>query len=166
MSRTQLRYLDGSKVKVEALPNSPMLRITVEDEFTILSGTVRRVFPLSRPDRHFSFQDAAGKEMGVLNRLDELDPESRRIAEEHLDRRYFTPRIEKIDNLKLDGGMWLFEVQTQRGPAQFYVRNWRDNSHEVRANRWHIQTVDGQRYEIPDVTKLDAKSTALMQKLF
>lgn len=166
MSRTQLRYLDGRRIKVEALSGSPMLRITVEGELTILSGSVRRLFPLSSPDRHFSIQDGAGKEVGVLNSLDEFDPESRRLVEAHLDRRYFTPRIERIDNLKLDGGMWLFEVQTQRGPAHFYVRNWRDSSHEVRANRWYIQTVDGQRYEIPDVAKLDAKSAALLQKLF
>jgi hypothetical protein len=82
-----------------------------------------------------------------------------------LDRRYFTPRILRIDFLKQDAGMWKFNVETQRGLAEFYVRNWRDSAHETGGGRWQISSVDGQRYEIQSVEALDARSQALLEQL-
>ncbi|MFX4470318.1 DUF1854 domain-containing protein, partial [Acinetobacter baumannii] len=83
------------------------------------------------------------------------------MFDEELDRRYFTPHVSRIDALKQDAGMWRFDVQTQRGPAQFYVRNWRDNAHETAPGRWQIMSVDGARFEILNLEELDAKSQRL-----
>ena len=55
--------------------------------------------------------------------------------------------------------------ETRRGEVELYVRNWRDNAHEVQLNRWMITSVDGQRYEIEDVEALDARSKALLDQL-
>ena len=83
----------------------------------------------------------------------------------HLDRRYFTPRILQIESLRQEAGMWRFVVETQRGRSEFFVRNWRDNAHEISPNRWHILSVDGGRYEIPNLEALDAQSRRLMDLL-
>jgi hypothetical protein len=104
--------------------------------------------------------------MGILRSLSELDDSSRKILEGELARRYFTPTIQAIESLRQDGGMWLFRVQTQRGPAQFYVRNWRDSSHEISHMRFQILSVDGQRFEIRDYMTLDERSKALLDQLF
>ncbi|HRK21093.1 MAG TPA: DUF1854 domain-containing protein, partial [Fimbriimonadaceae bacterium] len=77
-----------------------------------------------------------------------------------------TPTIRAIDSLRQDGGMWLFKVQTQRGPAEFYVRNWRDSSAEISHNRFQIVSVDGQRFEIRDLNALDDRSQAALDQLF
>ena len=79
---------------------------------------------------------------------------------------YFTPTILSIESLRQDGGMWLFKVETQRGPAEFYVRNWRDSSHEISHLRFQIVSVDGQRFEIRDLNALDERSQALLDQLF
>lgn len=101
----------------------------------------------------------------MLRSMDDLEPETESIFEEELNRRYFTPQVERIDGLRSEAGMWRFNVQTQRGPAEFYVRNWRDNAHEITPGRWMILSVDGARFEIVKIEDLDAKSQRLLDQL-
>jgi hypothetical protein len=96
----------------------------------------------------------------------QLDPSSQAVIADELDRTYFTPRISRIVSLKQEGGMWTWQVETSRGFAQFYVRSWRDSSHEIQPNRWQIQSVDGQRYEITDFEALDERSKQFIEQLF
>lgn len=166
MAASQLRYLDPKKVRFFLPEGSTHLRAIVEDELCILNAKLRRPFPLSNQDTYLSVQDGEGTEIGLLRSLSELDTESRRLVEIDLDRRYFTPKIVSIDSLKQEGGMWTFVVRTQRGPSQFYVRNWRDSSHEIQHGRWQINSVDGQRFEIEDYELLDEKSKNLLEQMF
>ena len=140
-------------------------RIQVGDEFVVLAATLRRIFPLSNPETYICIQDGAGKEVGVLRTVSGLDESSQIIFKEELDRRYFTPEILKIDALKQEAGMWRFDVQTQRGATRFFVRNWRDNAHEISPNRWQILSVDGARFEIRNLEELDAGSQKLLDQL-
>lgn len=124
-----------------------------------------RAFPLSEPRQMISIRDAENKEYGVIETIADLDDESRKLAEEELDRRYFTPAITKINSLKNDASMWKFDVETTRGHSDFYVRNWRDNAHELTSGRWQITSVDGGRYEILNLDALDDKSQILIEQL-
>lgn len=163
---TEIEYLDGARLTVHLPAGATHPRFVIEGRQCVLSGRIRRAFPFSQSGQYFSIQDGNGKEIGVLRSLDELDADSRRILEAELDRRYFTPTIRCIDSLRQDGGMWLFKVQTQHGPAQFYVRNWRDSSAEISHNRFQILSVDGQRFEIRDIGALDERSRAALDQLF
>ena len=126
---------------------------------------LHRCFPLSEPARYIAVLDRDGKELAILDDLARMDSESRALAERDLDRRYFTPEIERIDFLKQEAGMWHFIVATGRGPSDFYVRNWRDSAFELSPGRWQITSVDGGRYEIPDVDRLDPESLRLIAQL-
>jgi hypothetical protein len=166
VEKTEIRYLDGSRLRVVSPEGATYPRIEIEGELSILAARIRRVFPFSNADEYFSVQDGAGKEIGILRSLEELDLESRETVRAELSRRYFTPLIQTITSLRQDGGMWLFKVETQRGPAQFWVRNWRDSSQEISQNRFQIMSVDGQRFEIRDYSALDERSQALLDQLF
>lgn len=124
-----------------------------------------RAFPLSSPSEFISIRDKDHVELGVIENLAGLDPASRKIAEDELTRRYFTPAITKIKALKSDASMWWFDVDTTRGPSDFYVRNWRDNAHELTPGRWQITSVDGGRYEILNLDDLDDRSQILIEQL-
>lgn len=102
----------------------------------------------------------------MLASLDGLQAETRKVIEQELDRRYFAPVISKINSLKQEAGMWQFVVETQRGPSEFYVRNWRDSAHEVGGGQWQIQSVDGQRYFIRKMDELDERSQSLLDEIF
>ncbi len=126
---------------------------------------LHRCFPLSDPARYVSVLDKEGDERAVLDDLGGLDESSRRLADRELDRRYFTPDIERITLLKPEAGMWHFVVETGRGVSDFYVRNWRDSAFELKPGRWQITSVDGGRYEIPNLERLDPASLRLLDQL-
>jgi hypothetical protein len=161
----QLRFLEAKDVRAEERPGSVGLRVEIVGEQTILNAQIRRAFPLSGPTDFISIRDGAGTEVGILRSMEGLDPTTRELFEHELDRRYFTPIIDRIYELEMEAGMWRFRVSTQRGPAEFFVRNWRDNAHELSSNRWHINTVDGGRFEIKDVEALDTHSRRLMDQI-
>jgi hypothetical protein len=164
MSST-LRYFEPTQIRAWRPEGAVHMRLEVVGERTVLSARIRRTYPLSEPNRYLSIQDGAGKEVGILRDAEGLDPQTRAEFDAHLDRRYFTPRILQIESLRQEAGMWRFVVETQRGRSEFFVRNWRDNAHEISPNRWHILSVDGGRYEIPNLEALDAQSRRLMDLL-
>jgi hypothetical protein len=159
------RFLEPPDVRFFYPPNSSHPRAEIVGDRCLLSVRVKRVFPLSKPESFYSVQDAADKEVGILVTLQGLDAESKKVVDTELDRRYYTPHITQIRVLKQDGGMWLFDVQTQRGKDNFYVRNWRDNSFEIQPGRWQILSVDGRRFEIQNIDALDARSQRLLEQL-
>ena len=161
----QIRYVEGRALRATRLDGAIHLRLEVEDEFCVAQARVRRAFPLSKPDGFLSLQGSDGKEIAMLRGLDEVEPASRRLLDEELDRRYFTPSIEGIESLRSEAGMWRFNVRTQRGPAEFYVRNWRDSAVEISSGRWQINSVDGGRFEIKNLEALDAQSLRLLDQL-
>lgn len=160
-----VQYLDAKQVRIRIPDGSTRLRVEIIEDRTVLSAKIKRIFPISDPDTYLSVLDGADKEIGVLRNPSELDKDSQAVLKQELDRRYFTPTIKEIRGLKQDGGMWLFNVVTQRGPVSFYVRHWRDNAYEIKPGRWHIQSVDGQRYEIIDLDALDSRSLRLLDQL-
>jgi hypothetical protein len=126
---------------------------------------VLRAFPLSNPNAFFSIRDGEQKELGLLESLDGFDEATQKLVTLELERRYFTPQITKINSLKNDVNMWRFNVETTRGPSDFYVRNWRDSAYELTPGRWQIMSVDGGRYEILSLDALDTKSQILIEQL-
>jgi hypothetical protein len=161
----EIRYVEGRALKVTRPEGAIQLRLEIENDRCIPNAKVRRAFPLSTPDDFLSLQGADGKEIAMLRNVGDVPHESRLLLEEELDRRYFTPRIEQIQELKADAGMWRFKVVTQRGTAEFFVRNWRDSAVEISRGRWQIMSVDGGRFEIVDINALDALSLRLLDQL-
>ncbi|MEA2552837.1 MAG: hypothetical protein QOJ65_1013 [Fimbriimonadaceae bacterium] len=161
----EARYLDPAKVRVTLPAEDASPRVELLGEATIPNAQIKRVLPLSGPDGFIAIQDGSKVEVGILKSLEGMDSDSRALVEQILDRQYFTPKVQAIRSVKAEGGMWHFVVETQRGPAEYYVRNWRDSAHEIAPNRWLVHSVDGQRFEIPTVESLDVQSQALLDQL-
>lgn len=156
--------VDAGTVTLRAVEGSSEID-AIHGGTTIEGARLHRCFPLSEPERFISVLGKDGKERFILDDLNGLDVASRAIAAGELDRRYFTPEIERILELKQEAGMWRFVIVTGRGESDFYVRNWRDSAFELRPGRWMIASVDGGRYEIPDLERLDLGSRRLLDQL-
>jgi hypothetical protein len=160
-----LTYVRANQVRVFPVSGSVHPHVEIEGDRCVIAAQFRLVFPLSHPEKFVSIQDPADNEVAILEDLQEMRPEERDLILAALDRRYFTPSILRIDELKQDAGMWRFAVQTQRGPTEFFVRNWRDSAHEAALGRWQIHSVDGLRFEIRNVEELDERSQNLLEQL-
>ena len=75
-------------------------RLEIQDEACYLRVVVRRLMPLSNPDGYISVAADEDTEIGILVNPSELAPESLKILQEELDKRYFTPTIQKIYRVK------------------------------------------------------------------
>ena len=158
----ELRILDPRKTRVFRAAGVP--RLTLYEDRSWAKVSVARAFPLSDPKHYIGFLDGAGKDVGMLHDPDQLDPESRKIVEEELEKRYFVPVVERVASVKEEFGTIYWTVDTDRGTKEIVVRNLRDNLQELAQGRVIITDADGNRYEFPDINKLDNKSLGIIMR--
>ncbi len=121
-----------------------------------------RAFPISEAMRFFVLREESGKEIGMIEDPGALDPSSRKALKEELERRYFIPKIVRINRIDESYGMPHWDVQTDRGNRHFELQT-RQDARRLSAGRVLIRDADGNRYEIPDIRKLDPQSRALVE---
>ena len=121
-------------------------------------------FPLTDPDGYVIVSHAHTRAfLALLRDYKRLDPDSLRVVQEALEESYFLPRITKIVKIDDDFHVMVWQVETDRGPRTFEVRSrqrdirWLSDHHVV------ITDVDGNRYEIEDLRRLDPESRELLE---
>ncbi len=144
--------------------NGGFLGVKLEDkEFERVS--LHRAFPLSYSSSYISVKDKEGKEVGIIKALDEFSEDTVKLFEEELDRRYFLPKIDKINSIKEEFGYSYWDVITDLGAKRFTIKKDNSSFLNVKDNRILVIDVDGNRYEISDYSKLDSKSYRLIELL-
>lgn len=153
-SEVRLRLNERGLIKLR-LPDG-----TVKDDVHIVPA-----FPISRPGRFVHFQDADGKELGVLVDPRRLDRESRELLLAQADQAYFMPGITRIVRVEERAGTGIarWEVETDRGWSTFDVVSRSESVWFVGRNRLVIRDADGNRYLIEDLTALDRRSRRLAE---
>jgi hypothetical protein len=152
-------------------PGDVTVRATVDDPALGPARSWRRVqvaraFPLTKPDQYIGLRDGADKDIGMLPTLEGLDPESRKIIDEELTRRYFLPVILRVLSVKEEYGITTWDVDTDKGRHTFLVQNLRESVWEmVPGERAIITDKDGLRYEFPDIRKLDARTMSVLSRV-
>ncbi|HZO88014.1 MAG TPA: DUF1854 domain-containing protein [Chthonomonadaceae bacterium] len=158
----ELRIFDPKRIRLFRVAG--VTRLTWENERSWTKVSVARAFPLSDPDHYMGFLDGAGKDIGLIVDPGQLDPDSRRVMEEELDKRYFVPVVERVLSVKEEFGTVYWRVETDRGEKELIVRNMRDNIQELSASRIILTDVDGNRFEFPDINKLDSRSLGIIMR--
>lgn len=154
----ELRYLDPKTLHF--FRHGVTLRLTITDDCSYLNVTIARTFPLSEPERYLSVRYGSRKEVGILSALNTLDEANRRLVQEELEKRYFVPEIRRVHTMKERFGTVDWDVETDRGNYRFTTRNLRDNLVQPEPGRYLLTDVDGNRYDIPNIARLDAPSQA------
>ncbi len=139
-------------------------RLEIRNEVCYLRIIVRRLMPLSNPDSYISLAADEDTEIGILVNPSELAPAGQEILQEELDKRYFTPTIQKVYRVKEQFGIHEWEVETERGRVIFSVRGLNQNIKQVPPARLFVTDVRGNRYDIPDYRELDAQSYQYIQR--
>ncbi len=152
----QIRYLDPAKVRFITAGDD---RIHVSElDRTHLDIRLRWCFPQSEPGRYLSICNRRDEELGVIRDPGGLAADSRGLMERALRKQYFIPRITRILAVDERGHVIYCSVETDRGPREFAVNEIRQNVANPEPNRYTIQDVRGNRYEIADLTALDPVS--------
>lgn len=160
----ELEYLDPSKLCFSERGDALML--TIEADRSYLKVRAVRAFPLSELNEFIGFLDAiSGREIGMLVHLRDLDSTARQLVQQEIDKRYFIPKIIRITQAKKEFGAIYWDIETDRGPRQFVMRGLRDSVHEIDPGRFLVNDVDGNRFEVPQITELDVRSQAIWDRV-
>lgn len=162
----EIRLLAADAVKLRRRAGDGLVLHIVDCKAGVeehLSVQVHAPFPLTAPGRYVAFCDQEDQQIGLLEDIRQLDPESRSLVEEALQFRYFLPKITQILSVAWDNGIIKWKVVTDRGPHTFEVLS-RYDVRALGANRFLVRDIDGNRYDIPDVAALDVKSQALLEQ--
>ncbi len=151
--------------RVQAVTRNDMGQVIVRmagaDE-PILDARIARCFPWSLPQAYISIRNKEGKEVVLLETLDELDEASRAIVREELHDKVFNPKITRIVEHKTEFGVTSVTAETDRGQVIFQVRT-RDDIRILSGTRLLFRDADGNTYEVADVNALDAPSQKFLE---
>ena len=131
----------------------------------VTDARVARCFPWSSPEINISIRDSEGKEVVMLKTLEELDPDSRRVVEEELSVRVFNPKIRRVVKIKHEFEVTSVAAVTDRGEVTFQIRS-RDDVRVLSPTRALFRDVDGNTYEVADLTALDPVSRKHIEQYF
>lgn len=113
-------------------------------------------FPLTEPEEYISIREAdeKAKEIGIIEKLSELDKDQQDMIREQIKLRYFMPTIVKVLDIKDEYGYAYWNVTTSFGACRFTTRMSGDAVIFLGESRLMVTDIDGNRYEIPDFYKL------------
>jgi hypothetical protein len=103
------------------------------------------------------------KEIGIVKDIKKIDSQSRKVIEEELAMMYFTPKITRIHRIKSERGSYKWVVETDKGEREFDVRH-REDIRVIESNRVVVKDVDGNRFEIPNYSRLDSRSKSTLER--
>lgn len=161
---THPEHVDPGRVRLFRQPPW-MLRLTIAGDRSYTRVKVVRAAPLSYPTQYIALLDERDEEILMLDSLDEVDGQLRTLLEEELERRYLTSVIERVESVRNEFGTSYWDVQTHRGRREFVVQNVAENAQWLGEHRLLLVDVDGNRFEVPRVDRLDKRSLACIEQV-
>ena len=120
--------------------------------------TLFRQFPFDLLWEYISVLDEETNEVGIIRNISFFDEETRALLEKELKKRYYTVIVTALLSVKERFGSSYWQVRTDDGVVKFTLRDTMRSISSVNGTRVFFTDVDGNRYEIPDLSVLDAKS--------
>lgn len=144
------------------------LSLTLADGTRYPRVALRCAFPVSDDTVLLSVRDASAEEqpeIGILEDWGRLREPDRLAVAAELSLHYFVPRIIQVHRVKEEFGFLRWSVDTDKGPKEFVMRNSVVHyAREVGPDHWLLIDVGQARYEIPDLSRLDANSQRLVRR--
>ncbi len=162
MAPKAVRSRSGSPVSLDAA--GVRLSENADGTLDVKSGTrtfrkvrIKLGRPLYRPEDFASVLGEKG-EVALLVNLAALKPASRALLEAHRVKGDLTTRILKIHDISHQFGASFWEVMTEKGLRQFVIRGTSEHVRWLDDDRLLITDVNGNRFELPSMSRLDKRS--------
>ncbi len=124
---------------------------------------VVRAFPIGAPDEGVALVSAEGRELAWLDRIADLEPDSRQLVEEALASREFMPEIRRLLRVSSFATPSTWDVETDRGDTSL-VLGGEEDIRRFGRDALLIEDIHGIHYLIRDLGKLDRTSRKLLDR--
>lgn len=119
-------------------------------------------FPHTSKEEYISVRTSENAEVGLIRCLSAFPEETAELLRKHMRLRYFAPSIERILEIKEEFGYSFWSVETSAGLCCFTVGRG-TNVRLVSSKKVLITDVDGNRFQIEDISKLSAKEYRMLE---
>ncbi len=166
----EVNYLAADRVDFTRRGDTLSLTVTEESGVSVQYPRVilRSCFPVSDQAAYLSIRDANAEkqlEIGIIADWTELGDKDREAVAAELNLYYLVPTITRVESIKEELGFLYWEVETDKGPQEFVMRNnITRNTREVSPGHWLIIDVNDARHEIECFSALDARSQKLLAR--
>jgi hypothetical protein len=161
-----VKLLDPSDVCFFHAPEGDArIRLQVLEDRCYIDVKVACALPLSNPEAYLGVRDAQDKDVGLIPNWKSLNPDSLNIINEALERAYFLPKVLKVRDVKESYGVVVWDVETNFGDRRYAVRNMRDNSVTLSAERVLMTDVEGNRFEFTDIYSYNNEALEVLLKV-
>ena len=122
-----------------------------------------RALPFSAPEQYICVADMEGKEIAVLESLDDFSEEQRELLEAELGIRYFYPIVTQVKSIKEKMGSYYLDLAIGEYKKTIAVKDISKNLKQLGGGKIVLTDVDGNRFMIPDVYQIQKKSLQMME---
>jgi len=124
---------------------------------------LRRSLPVREPMKYISVADHENKEIGIIRAVEDLTGDQRSIVVNELDNRYYAPKVLEVLSVKDKLGYVYIEMRIQNKSEKEHTKSCavKDVNRNIRMmseNALIIFDVDGNRYIVEEIDKLDKHS--------
>ncbi len=178
---SDLTDLFEHRVSIELTPNNTVFTRSsgglISLEVTQPSGKVEfferiapvRAFPITLPNAFISIREpdtrlgGRGEEIGMIEDPSCFPADIVELLNNELERRYFTPAIQKIHSFHEKFGFCYWDVSTAAGRIEFIMTNPTGNIRTLEDGRIFLYDIDGNCFTVEDPSKLDKRSYKLLE---
>ncbi len=139
--------------------------MTVADQYSVVQIEPRWAAPLSHPGQLLGLMNSKGEEVLLVPAVDSLSQENQEVIQRELDRRYLTSTVHKIVSAKVEFGATYWTVITERGQRDFVVQSLQENAQWLGERQLVFVDIDHNRFEVPDIDKLDPQSRKFIDSI-
>ncbi len=159
-----IQYITPENAEITEKNEFLALRLTLANESG--ENTVKeydriflhRAFPFDSPESFISVQDQEKNEIGMISEIGIFPEETAALLRRELSRKYYSPILTGITAIRKRYGYAYCTAITAHGPISFTLRDVERSITRIDDKQILITDIDGNRYSIPDISKLDRKS--------
>ncbi len=154
-------FIDGSEIRLTV---KDKIFVDVEfytgEKFTDLEP--RRLFPTTGLTQYITLLDSEGEEQFIIRDINNMAPDQRELLAGCLEEYYRIPKVTRLIKRTEKHKIWMWTVDTDRGVYTFEIINHIQSLKTLYDGRIMIKDANDNRYEIPDLNKLDKRSIKLI----
>ena len=153
-------YIDGDCVRF-IRKDLTLVDAELQDGRKFENLEPKRLFPVSDGNRYITLLDENGAEQAIIRDMATLSADQREIIESCLDEYYLVPQIQRIwaYEERFDG--LTLHTETNKGPVDIEIRVL-ITGFRMDGVRVLLRDINDNRYEVPDVTRLDTLSKQIL----
>ena len=120
---------------------------------------LHRDFPHELLWEYISVVGEENREIGLIYNIEDFDEDVTALLKKEIERKYYSPVISEINNVKERYGFSYWKIKTEDGRSlSFTMQDTYRNIIRIGENSAMLVDVDGNRYTIKSISALDRKS--------